>query len=296
MRITGTGLPLVTPFDADGDVDHDGLADLVGWVEERGVDFIVPAGSNSEAPMLSDDEHAAVVETVCEAASVPVMAGTGTPGYGPTLDLTERAADAGAEAALVVTPFYYSHGQEALESYYTDLADETPIPIYLYSVPAYTDTVIAPETVGRLAEHPNIGGMKDSSGNIDRFYRELDRVGDAEFDLFVGSGGVYAPALDAGASGGVLALANVAPDLASAIYERHRAGDCEGAHALNDAGRDLNLAVTATYSIPGLKAAMKLRGAPAGELRSPHQPVDDGTAEELAGLVEEALAPLDSVE
>jgi len=265
MRITGTGLPLVTPFDDEGDVDHESLADLVGWVEERGVDFIVPCGSNSEAPMLSADEHAAVVETVCEAASVPVMAGAGTPGYGPTLDLTERAADAGAEAALVVTPFYYSHGRDALESYYTDLADEASIPIYLYSVPAYTDTVIHPETVGRLAEHPNVAGMKDSSGNVDRFYRELDRIGDAEFDLFVGSG-------------------------------RHRAGDRERAHELNVAGRDLNLAVTATYSIPGLKAAMKARGAPAGELRSPHRPVDDGTAEELAGLVEEALAPLESAE
>jgi dihydrodipicolinate synthase/N-acetylneuraminate lyase len=295
MRITGTGLPLVTPFD-DGDVDHGRLADLVGWVEARGVDFIVPCGSNSEAPMLSDEERAAVVETVCEAASVPVMAGTGTPGYGPTLELTERAAAAGAEGALVVTPFYFDHDQAALEAYYRDLADEASIPIYLYSVPAYTDKRLDPRTVGRLAEHPNVAGMKDSSGDIDAFYRTLDRVGDAEFDLFVGSGGVYATALDAGAAGGVLALANVAPDLSSAIYERHRAGDREAAHALNDAGRDLNRAVTATYGIPGLKAAMRSRGAPAGGLRSPHRPVDDGTVEELVGLVEKALAPLESAE
>ena len=176
MRITGTGLPLVTPFDDDGDVDHEALADLVSWVETRGIDFIVPAGSNSEAPMLRTDEHAAVVETVCESASIPVMAGTGTPGYGPTLDLTGRAADAGAEGALVVTPFYYDHDQDALEIYYRDLADEAPIPIYLYSVPAYTHKPIDPELVGRLAEHPNIQGMKDSSGNIDRFYRTLDRA------------------------------------------------------------------------------------------------------------------------
>jgi dihydrodipicolinate synthase/N-acetylneuraminate lyase len=294
MSITGTGLPLVTPFDDDGDVDHEGLADLVSWVETRGIDFIVPAGSNSEAPMLRTDEHAAVVETVRESASIPVMAGTGTPGYGPTLDLTRRAADAGAEGALVVTPFYYDHDQDALEIYYRDLADEAPIPIYLYSVPAYTHKPIDPEVVGRLAEHPNIQGMKDSSGNIDRFYRTLDRVGDADFDLFVGSGGVYAPALDAGASGGILALANVAPDLASAIYERHTSGDREGAHALNDAGRDLNFAVTATHGIPGLKAAMKSRGAPAGELRRPHRPVDDDVADELAGMVEEALMPLEA--
>ena len=294
MSITGTGLPLVTPFDDDGDVDHERLSDLVSWVETRGIDFIVPAGSNSEAPMLSTDEHAAVVETVCESSSIPVMAGTGTPGYGPTLDLTERAADAGAEGALVVTPFYYDHDQDALETYYRDLADEASVPIYLYSVPAYTHKPIDPDVVGRLAEHPNIQGMKDSSGNVDRFYREIDRIGDADFDLFVGSGGVYAPALDAGASGGILALANVAPDLASAIYERHRSGDHEGAHALNDAGRDLNFAVTAAHSIPGLKAAMKSRGASAGELRSPHQPVDDDVAEELAEMVDEALAPLEA--
>jgi len=283
--VNGTGPPLVTPFDESGDVDERALRGLVDWVEARGVDFLVPCGSNSEAELMTAAERARVTEVVCDAASVPVLAGTGSPGLRETLDATDRAADAGADAALVVTPFYYSHDQATLEAYYRDLADEAPIPVYLYSVPAYTDTHLAPETVGRLAEHPNVAGMKDSSGDLERFTLTRRATADADFDLLVGSGSVLASALDAGADGGVLALSNVAPGPASEVYERHRAGDRAAAHDLNAGLVALNRAITAEYSVPGLKYAMRERGAPAGHERRPHRPPADAARDRLDDLI-----------
>lgn len=276
----GTGVPLVTPFDSAGEIDEAKLRELVGWVEDRGVDFIVPCGSNSEAELMSVEERARVVEVVTDEADGPVLAGTGHPGFQETVSQTALAADAGADAAIVVTPFYYPHDQETLAAYYRDLADEADLPVYLYSVPPFTDVHLEPETVGDLSEHENIAGMKDSAGDVTRFQREREYADDG-FELFVGSGGVYSHALDSGADGGILALANVAPERASEVYERHGEGDRAGAHAVNRSVVDLNQAVTATYGIPGLKAAMRTRGAPAGQVRRPHRPVGPDVESEL---------------
>lgn len=284
----GLGVPLATPFGRDGDVDHEALAALTGWVVERGVEFLVPCGSNSEAALLTADERTAVVETVASAApdDVPVLAGTGAPGRRETLALTAGAADAGADAALVVTPFYFGHDDDAVAAYYRAVADESPLPVYLYSVPKYTGYTLPPAVADDLAGHPNVAGMKDSGGDLGAFQRTRAATADADFDLLVGSGSVFAPALDAGADGGVLALANVAPAVASEVLAAHRRGDSEAARARNRAAVELNHAVTAEHGVPGLKAAMRSRGAPAGTVRSPHREVDDATAESLAALVE----------
>jgi dihydrodipicolinate synthase/N-acetylneuraminate lyase len=280
----GIGPPLATPFTEDGDLDEAALRSLVGWVEDRGIDFLVPCGSNSEAELMSVEERARVVELVVDEATVPVLAGTGHPGLRETKRQTRLAAEAGADGALVVTPFYYPYGDDELETYYREVADDADIPVYLYSVPAFTNVALSPVVAGRLAEHPNIVGMKDSSGNLEAFGRTRRRAGD-EFEHFVGSGSVVAHALDVGADGGVLGLANVAPGVCAEIYERHREGDTDGAHELNAEFVELNRAVTAVHGVPGLKAAMRARGAPAGYARAPHQPVSDDVREELEGLV-----------
>jgi 4-hydroxy-tetrahydrodipicolinate synthase len=284
--MNGIAPPLVTPFDEGGDVDHERLRELVAWVEDRGVDFIAPCGSNSEAELMTAAERAAVVETVADEASVPVVAGTGSPGLKETLQATESAASVGADAALVVTPFYYSFDQSELEAYFTEVADAAPIPIYLYSVPAYTDTVIEPETVERLATHPNVAGMKDSQADIAEFVRTRRRVEDAEFDLLIGSASVLSPALDAGGTGGINALANLYPEHLADVYETHR-DDPAAARALNARLVELNTAITATYGIPGLKWAMRYRGAPAGRSRTPHTPPSDAARDHLETLVDD---------
>ncbi|MDR5673238.1 dihydrodipicolinate synthase family protein [Halalkaliarchaeum sp. AArc-GB] len=293
--MNGIGPPLVTPFDEVGDVDYGRLRELVDWVEDRGVDFLVPCGSNSEAELMTAAERTRVIETVAEEASVPVVAGTGSPGLRETLSATRAAADAGADAALVVTPFYYDHDQATLEAYYRELAGDAPLPIYLYSVPAYTGVRLEPDTVGRLASHPNVVGMKDSHASLPEFVRTKRRIAEAisdaggsagEFDLMIGSGSVLAQALSAGGVGGVLALANLAPAATAEVYEIHEE-DPERARELNEDLVELNTAITADYGVPGLKWAMRERGASAGYPRSPHREPDAEARGRLQALLEE---------
>lgn len=280
----GTGVPLVTPFDADGALDEERLEALVGWLEDRGVDFLVPCGSTGTAPLLSADERERVVATVADAASVPVLAGTGRPGRRTTVETTERAAAAGADAALVVTPFYYDHDESALAAHYRAVADAADVPVFLYSVPKFTGRGLPPRTVEELSTHDGIAGMKDSSGDLEALQRERTLSADG-FTLLVGSGSVYAHGLDAGADGGVLALANVAPECAGAVFDRHRGGAGDAARALNRDLVELNRAITARYGIPGVKAAMRARGAPAGHPRPPLRPVGEDARRELESLV-----------
>ncbi len=284
----GAGAALVTPFTPGGEVDLEALGELVGELEARGVDFLVPAGSTGEAPLLTEGEQAAVIERVAEAASVPVIAGTGGPGLKATEAMTAEAAAAGADGALVVTPYYYAHGQAALVDYYRELADRATIPIYAYSIPSKTGVALEPESAAEVADHPNVAGMKDSTGDLERLHRELALTADAEFDVLVGHGGLLAEALGIGAAGGITALANVAPERVSAVYERFSSGDADGARALNAELVELNHAVTKRYGVPGLKAAMRLRGLPAGDVRKPHRPVSPEAEAELERLVRAA--------
>ncbi|MFQ3295745.1 MAG: 4-hydroxy-tetrahydrodipicolinate synthase [Natrialbaceae archaeon] len=286
--MNGTGVPLATPFDENGNVNEANLRQLVNELEQRGVDFFVPCGSNSEAALMSVEERATVTKIVTEESDGRVLAGTGHPGFRETLRQTELAADAGANAALVVTPFYHKHDQETLSAYYRDLADASPIPIYLYSVPKYTDTRLEPWTVEQLASHENVAGMKDSSGDLGALQRIATLTEDEDFDVLVGSGSIYAAGLEVGASGGVLALANVAPEAASEIYRRHADGDVDGALTLNRDLVALNYAVTGGHGVPGLKTAMNARGLPAGDPRRPLQTVDPADEAELATLVADA--------
>jgi len=287
--VNGTGVPLVTPFSEDGTLDEAGLRAVCRWVITGGVDFVVPCGSNGEAELMTLEERAEVVRIVADEVSVPVLAGTGHPGLVETREGTRRAREAGADGALVVTPFYFAHSQEQLRAYYERLAEESDLPIYLYSVPAKTGLALDPETVAALAEHDSIAGMKDSAGDMVRFGRER-RMAGPDFDLFVGSGSLYATALDAGADGGVMALANVVPELAAEIHARHEAGDHAGARELCASAVELNEAITSRYGVPAVKAAMRHRDVPAGSVRSPLQPLDEETAREVRSLVDETLS------
>lgn len=280
----GTGVPIVTPFTNEKEVDAEKLRSLVSQVINAGIDFIVPCGSNGESELMTMEERTAVIKTVVDESSVPVLAGTGHPGFAETNKQTELAAEAGADAALVVTPYYYTHDQTTLEAYYHEVADNSSIPIYLYSAPSKTGVKLAPETVGSLSAHGNIVGMKDSSGDLVSFIQE-EKFTDEEFELFIGNGSLYAQGLDAGATGGILAVANVIPELVTDIHDEYRNGNQSSAHNLNSDLVDLNQAITAHYSVPGVKEAMKTRNFPAGDIRSPFTAIEDGARRELEDLV-----------
>ena len=283
MNVSGVGPPLVTPFDRDGDVDHDRLRELVAWVERRGVDFLVPCGSTSEAELLTAGERAAVVETVVDAASVPVVAGTGHPGLRETLESTRAAHDAGADAALVVTPFYYEHGQKTLASYYREVANRSPLPVFLYAVPTYTGVALDPDTVGNLAAEPDIVGLKDSSGSLGALARHR-RQTDGSFTLLAGSADLLASGLAHGADGGILAVVNLHPELAAEVVTQQSHDPDRARNLTVDLG-EYHAAVF-EYGVPGLKWAMRERGAPAGYPRSPHRPLDAGTRDSLRSALD----------
>ncbi|MFU8869858.1 dihydrodipicolinate synthase family protein [Natronococcus sp.] len=283
----GTGVPIATPF-ADGAVDHERLRSLAEWLERSGVDFLVPCGSTGEGPALTTDERVAVVETVAEATDLPTLAGTGREGLEPTLETTERAAEAGADAALVVTPSYYGSDDAALVAYYREVASASPIPVYLYSVPKFTGRALAPETVAELATHENVAGIKDSSGSLESIQRLLDHTHDA-FSVLVGSGSVYAAGLAAGADGGVLAVANVVPELASEIYRLDREDRTDAARERNAAIVELNHAVTSRFGVPGVKAALAMRDQSAGRPRRPLGELDADAKTDLESILERTL-------
>lgn len=286
MDTRGVGVPLVTPFVSDGAVDHEALRELVGWLEARGVDYLVPCGSTGEAELLTDEERAAVIRTVVEETTLPVLAGTGHPGYEATVATTRAAADVGADAALVVTPFYYDHDAEAMAAYYRDVADASDVPVYLYSVPAFTGVTLAPETVGELADHANVAGIKDSSGSIGRLVRTLRATPD-DFDVLVGNTDTFAAGLDAGATGAILAVANLAPAVCDQVAHRHRDGDRRWARSRAGELVAVDDAVIGAHGIGGLKAAMRIAGAPAGRPRRPHRSPDEGATDDLRAVVAE---------
>jgi 4-hydroxy-tetrahydrodipicolinate synthase len=283
MHVSGVGPPLVTPFDGNGDVDYDRLRELVAWVETRGVDFLVPCGSTSEAELLTGDERARVVETVVDAASVPVVAGTGHPGLRETLVSTRAAREAGADAALVVTPFYYEHDQERLAAYYRELASSSPLPVYLYAVPTYTGVELDPDTVGDLSAHPGIVGLKDSSGSLGALARHNRRTGD-EFTLLAGSADLLAGGLALGTDGGILAVANLQPRVAATVVDIHETNPERARQLTADLG-ERHVAVF-EHGVAGLKWAMRRRGAPAGYPRSPHRPLNDDACESLRATLD----------
>lgn len=283
----GTGVPIATPF-ADGAVDHERLRALAEWLERSDVDFLVPCGSTGEGPALTTDERVAVVETVAEATDLPTLAGTGREGLEPTLETTERAAEAGADAALVVTPSYYGTDDAALVAYYEEVASASPIPVYLYSVPKFTGRALAPETVAELATHENVAGIKDSSGSLESIQRLLAHTDDP-FSVLVGSGSVYAAGLAAGADGGVLAVANVVPERASGIYRLDREDRTDAARERNAAIVELNHAVTSRFGVPGVKAALAMRGQSVGRPRRPLRELPADAKTDLESILERTL-------
>jgi dihydrodipicolinate synthase/N-acetylneuraminate lyase len=153
-------------------------------------------------------------------------------------------------------------------------------------VPVYTDVTLAPETVGELAEHPNVAGIKDSSGSIGRLVRTLRRTPD-DFDVLVGNTDTFAAGLDAGATGAILAMANLAPAACAEVRNRHDDGETDAARRRAGQLVDIDHAVVGEHGLPGLKAAMRIAGAPAGRVRRPHRPVEETVTSELRRIVSE---------
>ena len=279
--------PIPTPF-VEGDVAYDKLASNIEKWSQTGLKGLVVMGSNGEYVYLSAEEKRKLVEKTVELTPDPmlVIAGTGCESTKETIELTQDCADRGAHAALVVTPHYYSGrmNEAALVAYFTAVADNSPIPILLYNVPKFTHVNMTVNVVAQLSCHPNIHGIKDSTGNVIQLGEFANNVA-AEFNLLVGTAGALFGGLALGCAGGVLALANIAPQKCVEIYQLVKAGNFEAAKKLQLKMIPVNQAVTATYGVPGLKTAMDMLGYFGGDPRPPLLPSSEKDKSEIREIL-----------
>ncbi len=272
VRLSGVFPPIPTPFDSQGNVAYQRLAEnLERWNAYDLAGYVV-LGSNGEVVYLDEQEKLNVLETARQVIPPDkvMVAGTGCESTRDTVALTQKAAQAGADAALLVTPHYYGGKMtpDSLAQHYQAVADAVPIPVILYNVPKFTHVDIDAQTVARLSQHPNIIGIKDSGGNVAKL-ADLVRLTRPDFQVLAGSAGFFLAGLTLGAVGGVLALANIAPQQSIAIYRNCRAGKQEEAAELQRQMVPVNAAVTARFGIAGLKAALDMLGYYGGPVRSP---------------------------
>jgi len=291
ISLKGCFPPIPTPFDARGRVDRDHLAsNLEKWLKTPLSGFAV-LGSNGEAVLMKDTEKIETWKTAGEVIGSDrlFLAGTGCESSVETLELTEKAAGLGANAAMIVTPHYYKPRMDrrALVTHYTMIADRSPIPIILYNVPAFTGIDLSAEIIIELAGHPGIVGLKESSGNVGKIGQIVDRVGNT-FQVLAGSGNFLLPALTVGAVGGVMALASVAPHLVDEIVLSFEKGDLRKAKEIQLRLIPANAAVTSQYGIAGLKTALDLIGMYGGPVRPPLLPLEAPQINDLTKILEEA--------
>jgi 4-hydroxy-2-oxoglutarate aldolase len=273
----------------DGKVAYDQLAANIAKWNTTGLAGYVAFGSNGEYVYLSEEEKLEVVKTVVQSAApgMKVIAGTGCESTWQTIQLTNACARLGAHAALVVTPFYYGGrmNEAALFRHFTAVADQSDIPILIYNVTKFTNINVSVGLTARLSRHPNIIGIKDSNGNVGSL-GEMVGAADKNFSVLVGTAGALFGALTLGAVGGVLALANVAPEACVRIHHLVRQGDIEAARRLQIRMLPVNTAVTATYGVPGLKAALDMLGYFGGDPRPPLLPASEKERSEITTILQ----------
>ncbi|QDT51754.1 4-hydroxy-tetrahydrodipicolinate synthase [Symmachiella dynata] len=280
-QFAGLTVALVTPF-RDGAVDEAALRKLVDFQIEQGADCVSPVGTTGESPTLSHEEHEQVISTVCDHAAgrIKVMAGTGSNSTAEAIRLTRFAKNAGADAALLVAPYYNKPTQEGFFLHYQAIAEAVDIPLVVYNIPGRTAKNIEAETIVRLAEIPNIVAVKESTGSMDQ---ASQIIAESNLTVLSGDDSLTLPLMALGGRGVVSVVGNIVPQDVKAMITAFEKGDLTAARAqhykLFSLCRDL--LSMATNPIP-IKAAMKILGRDNGELRLPMTPLDAAQEQELA--------------
>jgi 4-hydroxy-2-oxoglutarate aldolase len=290
MDLKGIFAPTTTPFDASsGEVDAAGFRRNVQALLDTPVAGLVLFGSTGEGVLIDPDERAALLGIAREmAADRLLLAGTGAESTRGTIRLSRAAAAAGADAVLVHPPGYFRSlmTPAALLGHYRAVADESPVPVVLYQVPVpFRSVDLAAPLIGELSQHPNIVGVKDSTGDLAAL-RALGRTCADGFAVIVGTAAVLQDALEAGASAGILGLAAIAPLECTEIYRLWRSGEQEEAARIQAVAAPLHRAIVAQFGVPGVKAALDLLGLAGGPPRPPLLPL--GPAERAA--IEDAIS------
>ena len=281
---TGAGTAIVTPFKANGEVDYETFAKNIEFQIENGIDAIIVCGTTGEASTLSHEEHLDVIRycVECVKGRVPVVAGTGSNCTETAIYLSQEAEKAGADALLVVTPYYNKATQKGLYEHFKMVADSVKVPIILYNIPGRTGGVnILPETVVRLCtEVDNIVGVKDATGNISQVAKLMSIAGD-KVDLYSGNDDQIVPLLSLGGKGVISVLSNIAPKETHDICAKFFEGDVAGSRKLQLEYLSLiNTLFCEVNPIP-VKKALQLMGMMGGTLRRPLTEMEDDNAAKL---------------
>lgn len=267
----GAGVAIVTPMNADGSVNYEKLTELVNYQIEHKTDAIIICGTTGESATLSEEEHKKCVETAVKAANhrVPVIAGSGSNNAAHAVELSKNAEAVGADALLVVTPYYNKATQKGLYEYYKLIADNTSLPIIMYNVPSRTGTNIKPATAMKIAkEIKNVVGIKEACGNLSQI-AELASLNDGSLDIISGNDDQTVPILSIGGVGVISVLANVAPENTHDIVMEYLNGNIEKARKLQLEAIELINALFVEVNPMPVKKAMNLMGMNVGPLRLP---------------------------
>ena len=282
---TGAATAIVTPLTRDG-IDYGKFAELIEWQIAEGIDAIVAVGTTGEGSTLTDAEHKEAIKFVVDQVKgrVPVIAGTGSNDAAYAIELTKYACEVGADAMLLVTPYYNKATQNGLYEFFVAIADASTKPCILYNVPSRTGCNLLPATVARLASHPNIVAIKEASGNISQIAELSALVGDS-LDIYSGNDDQIIPVLSLGGKGVISVLSNLMPKATSEMCKKYFEGDHKEALKLQ---LDLLPLVNALFCevnpIP-VKAAMSAMGYCENYLRLPLTPMEKANEEKLLGLM-----------
>ena len=288
-KLAGVFTPMVTPF-KDDEILYAGLAENVKKMNETGLRGYFVLGTNGEFKSLSVAERLEILKTVIKNAAPDkvIMAGTAAESTKETIDITREAAKLGAEMVSLLIPHFFRKfmDDDAITDYVVKVADASPVPVLLYNNPSVAaDLLISPEVIKRVADHPNVVGMKDSSrGNYQKY---LEAARGKEFHLLAGSAGFFFDLLEAGGVGGVLSLANCFPAECSKLFAAYQAGKLEEAREQNTRIVELNKKVSGFGGVAAVKAAMDLAGYTGGEPRHPLRPLTAEQKQILAANIKE---------
>jgi 4-hydroxy-tetrahydrodipicolinate synthase len=278
----GMATAIVTPMKADKSVDYEALGRFIDFQIENGINAIVAVGTTGESATLEPWEQKEVIRFTVErvAGRVPVIAGAGTNNTLHVLEYTKNACEVGADAILVVTPYYNKATQNGLIAHYTAVADASTVPVIVYNVPGRTGCNLLPQTVAKLAEHPNIVGIKEAAGNMAQVVELAALCGD-KIDIYSGEDALNVPIMAMGGKGAISVLSNVVPAKAVAMTDAALAGDFEKAAALQCEMLPLIKALFSEVNPIPAKAAVAAMGFGEENVRMPLSPMEDATRAKL---------------
>ena len=283
----GAATALITPLNKNG-VDFRSLGKLIDWQIEQGIDALVIVGTTGEKSTLTSLEHLEVVRYAIERADhrVPIIVGTGSNDTAHAINMSREAVSMGADALLVVTPYYNKATQNGLVNMYQTIADSVDKPLILYNVPSRTGVGIEPETYAKLADHPNIAAIKEANGDISKIVKTRALVGD-KLAIYSGNDDQVVPILSMGGSGVISVLSNLMPKETSLMCHKFFEGDLEGAREMQLKYLPLINALFSEVNPIPVKAAMAAMGFCENYLRLPLTPMEQGHWEKLRALMEE---------